>query len=59
MFADEMRRAIEAAPRVKLGDISTGLWKAWGAGSLSDDEAQGLSDLVAARKALPPPQKPA
>jgi len=53
-----MRRAVEAAPRVKLAELSTGLWKAWGAGGLSDDEAQSLSDLIAARKALPPTQKP-
>jgi hypothetical protein len=57
-FATSMRRAVEAAPRVKLSDLSTGIWKAWGAGSLSDDEAQSLSDLIEARKALPAAEKP-
>jgi hypothetical protein len=57
-FAASLRRAVEAAPRVKLGELSAGIWKAWGSGSLSDDEAQALSDLVAARKALPAPEKP-
>jgi hypothetical protein len=57
-FAASLRRAVEAAPRVKLGEVSAGIWKAWGSGSLSDDEAQALSDLVAARKALPAPEKP-
>jgi len=58
MFADQLRRAIEAAPRVKLADLSTGLWKTWGAGGVSDDEAQDLAQLIEARKALPPTQKP-
>ncbi len=58
-FAASLRRAVEVAPRVKLAELSTGLWKAWGAGGLSDDEAQSLADLITARKALPPPQRPA
>lgn len=58
MFVDQMRAAITAAPKVELGKISTSLWRAWGAGGLSDDEAQRLSDLIEARKALPAPEKP-
>jgi len=58
MFADTLRRAIEAAPRVKLAELSTTLWKAWGTGHLADVEAQSLSDLIAARKALPAAGKP-
>jgi hypothetical protein len=58
MFATAMREAIDAAPRLKLESISAAIWKAWGSGGLSDQEAQALSELVAARKALPPPEKP-
>lgn len=58
MFAAQMRRAVERAPRADLARLSTTIWKAWGAGALPDDEAQGLSDLIAARKALPPPSSP-
>jgi hypothetical protein len=57
-FAASLRAAIEVAPRADLGRLSTTIWKAWASRGLSDDEAQALSELVAARKALPAPEKP-
>src|SRR5215212_1029607 len=58
MFADELRRAVEVSPRMGLPQLSAVLWKAYAAGSVSEREASELSDLIEARKALPPPQKP-
>jgi hypothetical protein len=58
MFANEIRRAVEASPRVKLAEVGAVMWKAWGAGQLTDAEAQELSDLIEARKAIPAPEKP-
>lgn len=58
MFADEIRRAVEAAPRVKLAEVGEVLWRAWAAGQVTDTEAEALSQLLEARKALPAPEKP-
>jgi len=57
-FALQLRQAVEASPRVELHKVQDAVWKTWGAGGLSDDEAQSLADLITARKALPPSQKP-
>jgi hypothetical protein len=57
-FALQLRQAVEASPRVELHRVQDAVWKTWGAGGLADDEAQGLSDLIEARKALPPTGKP-
>lgn len=57
-FARQLRQAVEASPRVELHKVQDAVWKTWGAGGLSDDEAQALSDLIEARKALPASQKP-
>ncbi len=57
-FAIQLRQAVEASPRVELHRVQDAVWKTWAAGGLSDDEAQSLSDMLEARKALPPPQKP-
>lgn len=51
MFADELRRAAEAAPRVKLPEVAALLWRAFGAGQVS--EAEALSTLIKARKIAP------
>jgi hypothetical protein len=59
MVVDEIRRAIEAAPRMQLAKIGEALWKAWGQGLLGDEEAQALSDLIETRRALPAPAKAA
>ena len=50
MFADEIRRAAEAAPRVKLPDVAALLWRAYGAGQVSEAEAEALSVLIDSRK---------
>ena len=59
MFAEQIRRAIPAAPKAKLCDLSAALWKAYGAGLVADDEAQQLAEAIEARKAIPaaPPQQ--
>lgn len=53
MFADEIRRAVEAAPRCKLPDVTALLWRAYGAGQVSEAEVEGLSALIEARRAVP------
>ncbi len=58
MFADELRRAVEASPRVGLPKLSAVLWKAYAAGTLTEAQASELSDLIEACKALPAPEKP-
>ena len=58
MFADELRRAVEASPRMSLPKLSAVLWKAYAAGSVSEAQASELSDLIEARKALPTPKRP-
>ena len=59
MFAAEIRRAVEAAPRIKLDEITTLLWKAFGAGQVSEAEAEALSGLIEARKMVPAAPEPA
>src|SRR4051794_30472330 len=58
MFVDELRRAVEASPRVELSKVSGLLWRDYAAGHVSEAEASKLSDLIEARRALPAPQKP-
>src|SRR4051794_39227038 len=58
MFAEQLRRAVEGSPRVELPRVSALLWKAFAAGQVSEAEAQALSDLIEARKAIPAAQKP-
>ncbi|WP_156652665.1 hypothetical protein [Methylobacterium sp. Leaf86] len=53
MFADEIRRSVEAAPRSRLPDVAAVMWRAYGAGQISETEAEALSALIEARKALP------
>lgn len=53
MFAEEIRRAVEAAPRVKLPDVAAVMWRAYGAGQIGEAQAEALSALIEARKALP------
>lgn len=49
MFADEIRRAIEAASRIALPQVTALLWRAFGAGQVSEVEAERLSTLIEAR----------
>src|SRR4051794_31721185 len=58
MFADQLRRAVEASPRVELARVAQLLWRAYGAGHVSEAEASALSEAIEARRALPAPQKP-
>jgi hypothetical protein len=59
MFTDQLRRAVEASPRVELPRVAALLWKAYAAGQIGEDDAQALSDLIEARKALPAAPAPA
>src|SRR4051812_39480743 len=59
MFVDELRRAVEASPRVELPKVSALLWKAYAAGRVTEDQATDLSALIESRRALPAPQRPA
>src|SRR4051795_1345187 len=59
MFAEQLRRAVEAAPRVELAKVASLLWRAYATGQVSEAEAQALSDLIEARRAIPaPPPRP-
>src|SRR5215210_2078495 len=58
MFAEQLRRAVEASPRAELPKVSALLWKAYAAGTVSESDAADLSNLIEARRALPAPQKP-
>jgi hypothetical protein len=53
MFADEIRAAVIAAPRMKLPEVAAVLWRAYGAGHVSEAEAEELSVLIEARKVVP------
>jgi hypothetical protein len=59
MFANEIRRAVEAAPRLRLPEIRSLLYKALTAGQVSEVEADELDDLITTKAALPAPEKPA
>ena len=49
MFADEIRRAIEAADRITLPSVTALLWRAYGEGKVTEAEAEALSVLIEAR----------
>src|SRR3954469_1910169 len=59
MLVDELRRAVEASPRVELARVSGLLWRAYAAGQVSEAEASEPSDRLEARRAIPAPQRPA
>ena len=50
MFADEIRRAIEAATRLTLPQVTALLWRAYGEGKITEAEAEVLSGLIEARQ---------
>src|SRR3954471_8618086 len=58
MFAEQLRRAVEAAPRFELAKVSGLLWRAYAAGQVTEEQASELSDRLEARRALPAPQGP-
>jgi hypothetical protein len=49
VFADELRRAIEAANRITLPQVTALLWRAYGDGKVTEVEAEALSGLIEAR----------
>ena len=51
MFADEIRRAIDAATRLTLPAVTALLWRAYGEGKVTEAEAEALSGLIEARQA--------
>ncbi|MCJ2084872.1 helix-turn-helix domain-containing protein [Methylobacterium sp. E-005] len=53
MFADEIRRAIEAADRITLPSVTALLWRAFGEGRVTEAEAEALSGLIEARTDAP------
>lgn len=55
MFVDELRRAIEAAPRCRLSEVAKVLWNAVAGGQIDETDAEQLSNLIDARRALPAP----
>ncbi|GEL44588.1 hypothetical protein MEX01_51790 [Methylorubrum extorquens] len=55
MFADHLRSAIEAAPRLTLPAITAELWRAFAEGHVSEADAEALSALIEARQALRSP----
>lgn len=59
MFVEELRRAAEAAARVELPAVASALWKAFGAGQITEADATALSELIEARKAVPAAPQPA
>src|SRR3954467_3230655 len=59
MFAQQLRQAVEAAPRVDLAKMAGLLWKAFAAGQVSEAEATALSEAIELRRAPPAAQKPA
>lgn len=63
MFAEELRRAVEVAPRGALPEVAALLWRAFGAGQVSEAEAEALSALIEGRTVIPaapvPPRRPA
>jgi hypothetical protein len=50
MFADEIRRQAEAAPRAALPAMTAALWRAYGEGKITEAEAEALSVLIEARR---------
>src|SRR3954451_21366522 len=58
MFADQLRCAVEASPRVELARVAQLLWRAYGAGHITEAEASALSEAIELRRALPAAQKP-
>jgi len=57
-FCEEIRRAVTAAPRLKLPEVRSALYKAFAAGQLTEAEAEELDSLINAKAALPAAEKP-
>src|SRR3954468_4542530 len=53
MFVEQLRRAVEASPRVELTKVSALLWRAFAAGQISEDKASEYSNSMKANRGLP------
>lgn len=53
MFVDELRRVIETAPKNGLPDVAKALWSAVAGGQIAETDAEILSGLIDARRAVP------
>jgi CRP-like cAMP-binding protein len=53
MFVDELRRAVEAAPRLELPKVAQLLWRAYAAGQVTEAEASEISERIETRRAMP------
>ncbi|WP_237482567.1 hypothetical protein [Lichenibacterium dinghuense] len=53
MFADDIRRALPGTPRERLAELSAAVWKGFACGAVSEEDAQGLAEEIAAHKAVP------
>ena len=49
-YAEEIRRQVEVAPRAALPAVTAALWRAYGAGQVTEAEAEALSSLIEARQ---------
>src|SRR5215211_1654976 len=58
MFIEQLRRAVEASPRVELARVSALLWKAYAAGQVTEAEASALSEAIELKRGAPVTQKP-
>src|SRR3954447_22083124 len=58
MLVEQLRRAVEASPRVELAKVASLLLRAYAAGQVTEAEASALSDLIEARRALPAAPSP-
>jgi hypothetical protein len=55
MFAEQIAGAIEHAQFHELNALAQKLWKAFGAGHLSEDQAQDLAERIEAKRPRRPP----
>lgn len=48
----EMQRAVQAAAPARLGEVASAIWKAYGAGGLTDEQATQLDELLQSRQGV-------
>lgn len=59
MFIDAMRQAIaEARSLARLDELSRSIWQGFGAGAVTDDQAQELAELLHASRGIARPLQP-
>lgn len=54
LYADEIRRQAEAAPRAALPAVASALWRAFGEGQITEAEAEALAAVIEARRVIIP-----